>query len=73
MKHPDGSKCLEGIPQAPKRGWIACCERFARATSACQYEVRIEWHGKHRWGMPVLDGGSSFIKIKYCPFCGAML
>ena len=25
------------------------------------------------FGLPVKDGGSSFIQIKFCPFCGAKL
>ena len=26
-----------------------------------------------RWGLPVHDGGHSYIQIKFCPFCGSAL
>ena len=68
-----GDKCLEGTRQVPKK-FKACCESFDFRTSACQYEARISWYSKNKmWGLPVLDGGASFIHIKYCPFCGKEL
>jgi len=66
-----GDECLEGTQQVPK-DWKPCCEGLERSTKSCQYEVRISYFGD-KWGMPVLDGGSSFIEIKYCPFCGMNL
>ncbi len=27
----------------------------------------------HGFGLPIKDGGSSFIEIAYCPFCGVKL
>lgn len=72
MKHlMTDDECLEGTQQVPDL-WTPCCEFFERSTLACQYEVRISWYSD-TWGLPVLDGGSSFIKINYCPFCGSKL
>lgn len=72
MKHlMTKDECLEGIQQVPKN-WKPCCESLEARSKACQYEARISYF-KDKWGIPVLDGGSSFIQIKYCPFCGEKL
>lgn len=73
MKHLlTNDECVYGTRKVPKK-WKPCCSDFDRCTLACQYEVRIEWHGRGKWGMPVLDGGSSYVPIKFCPFCGVKL
>ena len=66
-----GDKCEYGTQQVPKT-WKPCCEAFASHTSSCQYEVRIVWYGRGKWGIPLPLGGS-YIKISYCPFCGKKL
>jgi hypothetical protein len=73
MKHADGSECLHGTAQV-KKNFKPCCKRFANATNACVYDIRIEWYSKKRhWGIRVADGGSSYLVIKYCPYCGHKL
>lgn len=64
-------KCLEGTQQVPKR-WKPCCDAFAYRTKACQYEVRIAWYGRSKWGIHV-PHDDSYIHITYCPFCGKKL
>jgi len=63
-----GDECLEGTKQVPKK-WKACCKSFRARTESCQYEVRIEWYGGNKWGIPLPLGGG-YIKIKHCPWCG---
>lgn len=35
-------------------------------------EVLFVRTGRGGWAMPVRDGGSSYLPIRYCPFCGAI-
>lgn len=37
----------------------------------CPDRLVIPW--KNGWAIPVYDGGSSFIPIDYCPWCGISL
>jgi len=64
-------KCLEGTQQVPKK-WKPCCDSFGYRTSSCQYEVRICWYGRGKWGIPI-PHDNSYIRINHCPFCGAKL
>jgi|GEM_PF-1574122 len=35
------------------------------------YDAVITWDKSRRlYGIPIHDGGSSYIRIKYCPWCG---
>ena len=73
QKHPDGTRCLEGVRGAPKT-FRACCDFFESHLSSCVYDIRYEWHGRSRqWAIPIADGGSSSIAIRYCPHCGTRL
>lgn len=72
MKHlVTGDECVEGTQKVPKT-FKSCCETFERRTKACQYEFRIEWYGRGKWGTPIPHDGS-YLCIKYCPFCGKKL
>jgi hypothetical protein len=66
-----GDECEEGTQQVPKK-WKPCCEDFERRTKACQYEVRMVWYGRGKWGVPTPHDGS-YIQFKHCPFCGKSL
>jgi len=47
-----------------------CCESLTRSVD----EESIIYVPKFReWGIPILDGGSSFVEICYCPWCGRKL
>lgn len=35
--------------------------------------VIVQTSSKKIFGLPIHDGGTSFIKIKYCPWCGSKL
>jgi hypothetical protein len=59
-----------------------CCDEMtAQVTHACgdcspevcvdQLVVFVEKFGEY--GLPVRDGGSSYVLIGYCPFCGSRL
>lgn len=60
-----------------------CCEEMRRqVTRVCeQHPVRFDCpdclvhyrENCHEYGLIVHDGGSSFILIHYCPWCGACL
>jgi hypothetical protein len=66
--------------KAPARGIGRCCEMLD-----IQLDVECQAHGKDCpdvvvrelpdgcIGLPIHDGGSSYITINYCPFCGAKL
>ena len=72
MKHFLNDECLEGVRKKVPKKWKACCDSFEHSTLACQYDIRIQYYGK-KWGIPILDGGSSFKAISFCPFCGEKL
>src|SRR5687767_12269707 len=71
--HPGGEPCLAGERKVP-RGFSACCSRFDHATQACTYDIRFEWWARSKsWVVRAADGGSSGLKVSYCPFCGEQL
>lgn len=48
------------------------CEGMARALA--DPDIPLVYNDKFReYGIPVQDGGSSVMLIKYCPFCGTKL
>lgn len=68
--HPDASPCMDGVRKVPKR-FKACCDEFNYRTSACQFDIHYEKHGR-KWGILLPDCGS-YIEIKFCPHCGEAL
>ena len=47
-----------------------CCNSLENAV----FEQAILFVGKFReWGIPIPDGGASFMEMTFCPFCGARL
>jgi hypothetical protein len=66
-----GDECEEDTQRVPKT-WKPCCKAFEARTKACQYEVRVVWYGRAKWGIPIPHDGS-YIHIKHCPFCGKKL
>lgn len=49
-----------------------CCEKMGNAVTGG--EIPIVFSRKFReYGIRVLDGGSSFLEIHFCPWCGAAL
>ncbi len=49
-----------------------CCAMMS--SNLAGSETAIRYVPKFReYGIPVLDGGSSFIFIRYCPWCGTFL
>jgi hypothetical protein len=48
------------------------CEQHDRPGS---YPDCVVWYypGRGEFGLPVHDGGSSYIAIRHCPWCGAAL
>ena len=49
-----------------------CCDLMERNLK--EGETAIRYDAKFReYGIPVLDGGSSTIKIIFCPWCGQKL
>ena len=73
-KHPDGTRCLEGVRGAPKT-FRSCCDFFEGHLSACVYDIRFEWQKRSRqWAIPVMESvGGGAILIRYCPNCGSRL
>ena len=39
----------------------------------CPDKIIIKSEKNKEYGIPIHDGGSSYIKIKFCPFCGEKL
>lgn len=60
-----------------------CCDELrTRSTLSCGHhaepfdcaDVLLIWSACHdTWGLPVRDGGGSFIEIEFCPWCAADL
>ncbi len=49
-----------------------CCEEMQSALDGG--EAAIEFIKKFReYGIPILDGGSSMLRIHFCPWCGKKL
>ena len=49
-----------------------CCDSMRRALT--QESLSIIYLPKFReYGVPILDGGSSFQEIQFCPWCGEKL
>ena len=47
-----------------------CCNSLENAI----FEQAIRFVGKFReWGIPIPDGGTSFMEMTFCPFCGTRL
>jgi len=71
--HDDGTPCLEGTRQVP-RGFQPCCDRFGASTTACVFDIRFEWWPKTKqWVIRIADGGSSGLKMSFCPYCGTAM
>ena len=50
-----------------------CCDRMNLYLSDDE-GVAIHYYPKFReYGIPVLDGGSSYITMDFCPWCGTKL
>jgi hypothetical protein len=46
-----------------------CCEQMKQAVT--EGEVAVVYLAKFReYGIRVLDGGTSYIELRYCPWCG---
>ena len=61
---------------------LYCCEPMRHhSTLSCTVhasaqecpDVLVTWSNQHGPGLPVRDGGSSFVGIKFCPWCGALV
>jgi uncharacterized protein DUF6980 len=59
-----------------------CCEMLAEQVNRrckdhdvfnCPDNVIVTTKTDTGYGLPIRDGGSSFIEIKFCPFCGDKL
>jgi hypothetical protein len=66
----------------PRRNRICCSEMESRLRWRCAQHPRPNdcpdcvvrfYPGPGRYGIPIHDGGSSYIRIDYCPWCGAKL
>lgn len=56
------------------RGFSPCCKGFDAATKNCEFDIRFEWWSKSKiWVVRVPDGGSSGIRMNFCPYCGKAL
>ena len=44
-----------------------------KSPSDCPDSLIAYNEGRHAYGLIVHDGGSSFISIQFCPWCGAEL
>lgn len=54
-----------------KREWFCCEDMFRYLWDG---EIALNYSPKFReWGIDVIDGGSSQIRIRYCPWCGSKL
>jgi hypothetical protein len=41
---------------------------------ACVFDIRFEWWPKTKqWVIRIADGGSSGLKMSFCPYCGTAL
>lgn len=49
-----------------------CCEMMAE-NIASEDGIICYWEKFREYGIPVRDGGSSMIRIRYCPWCGKPL
>src|SRR2546423_5787060 len=49
-----------------------CCEDM-RVWVESEDDVVLHWPRSGRYLIPVLDGGSSGVVIRYCPWCAALL
>jgi len=48
------------------------CEIHGNDPWACP-DILFSFMPAHGFGIPVRDGGSSQVTIRYCPFCGELL
>jgi hypothetical protein len=85
----DGYVRLDLLAIDNKIDWspdVSCCEMMkveservcptCRPPSRCPDKimtVRDGPTGGHEYGIPIHDGGGSYITIDYCPWCGAKL
>jgi hypothetical protein len=52
--------------------WKACCDQMQHALES--QEIPIAYISKFReYGIRVLDGGPSFIRLNFCPWCSKKL
>jgi len=61
---------------------VYCCEALAIHTRRCKDHddpwdcpdsVIVTTSSSSGYGLPIRDGGTSFIEIRYCPWCGSDL
>ncbi|RZU40289.1 DUF6980 family protein [Edaphobacter modestus] len=50
-----------------------CCERMTLLLNDGEGAAIIYNSKFDEYGIPVLDGGSSYITLEFCPWCGAKL
>ena len=49
-------------------------DKESKKNGELNYDCVITHHKKEKtFGIPIHDGGSSYIKIKFCPWCGKQL
>jgi hypothetical protein len=74
----------EGMRTTPASSLFCCSEMEEHATRKCDSERRhddrldcpdtvIHQYASGSFGIPIHDGGHSFITVSYCPWCGATL
>ena len=66
------SPAFPGGRSISERPTMHCCEEMDQATT--RVEFGICYNPKFReYGIPILDGGSSVLLVKFCPWCGIRL
>ncbi|MDF3028892.1 MAG: hypothetical protein K0S23_3199 [Fluviicola sp.] len=49
-------------------------DKVSKNNSEINYDsIMRHTHGRKEFGIPIHDGGSSYIRINYCPWCGVQL
>lgn len=49
-------------------------DKLSRKSEELNYDAVVtHTYGRKEFGIPIHDGGSSYIKINYCPWCGKSL
>jgi len=72
-EHENGTTCLEGTRRVPE-GYVPCRAIFESHLSTCVVDIRYEWWVSSTcWMICIPDGGSSGLRIYFCPHCGRQL
>ena len=50
-----------------------CCDQMLNALSECKDNVIVYCAKFREYGIPINDGGTSYLLINYCPWCGNKL